>query len=46
VQARKIFHVSPFQPVEGGYDFRFDIAPTGSASGSTTPPGTAGFWPT
>ncbi|MCA3452966.1 MAG: DUF1365 domain-containing protein [Rhodobacter sp.] len=25
VQARKIFHVSPFQPVEGGYAFRFDI---------------------
>jgi DUF1365 family protein len=25
VQARKIFHVSPFQPIEGGYVFRFDI---------------------
>ena len=25
LQARKIFHVSPFQPVEGGYAFRFDI---------------------
>lgn len=25
--ARKIFHVSPFQPVEGAYTFRFDIAP-------------------
>lgn len=25
--ARKIFHVSPFQPVEGGYVFRFDIGP-------------------
>jgi DUF1365 family protein len=25
VSARKIFHVSPFQPVEGGYRFRFDI---------------------
>jgi uncharacterized protein len=24
--ARKVFHVSPFQPVEGGYRFRFDIA--------------------
>jgi DUF1365 family protein len=23
--ARKIFYVSPFQPVEGGYEFRFDI---------------------
>lgn len=23
--ASKIFHVSPFQPVEGGYEFRFDI---------------------
>jgi hypothetical protein len=27
VAARKIFHVSPFQPVEGGYAFRFDIRP-------------------
>jgi DUF1365 family protein len=27
VAARKIFHVSPFQPVEGGYTFRFDIRP-------------------
>jgi DUF1365 family protein len=25
VTARKIFHVSPFQPVEGEYCFRFDI---------------------
>ena len=25
VQATKIFHVSPFQPVAGGYAFRFDI---------------------
>jgi uncharacterized protein len=25
--ATKIFHVSPFQPVEGGYKFRFDIGP-------------------
>ena len=25
LKARKIFHVSPFQPVEGGYTFRFDI---------------------
>ncbi|WP_425101616.1 DUF1365 domain-containing protein [Tropicibacter sp. S64] len=25
ITARKIFHVSPFQPVEGGYVFRFDI---------------------
>ncbi|MCF8510330.1 MAG: DUF1365 domain-containing protein [Rhodobacteraceae bacterium] len=23
--ARKIFHVSPFQPIAGGYQFRFDI---------------------
>ncbi|MDJ0638817.1 MAG: DUF1365 domain-containing protein [Paracoccaceae bacterium] len=23
--SQKIFHVSPFQPVEGGYQFRFDI---------------------
>ncbi|EEW26700.1 DUF1365 domain-containing protein [Rhodobacter ferrooxidans] len=27
VQAQKILHVSPFQPVAGGYEFRFDIAP-------------------
>ena len=27
VAAQKIFHVSPFQPVEGGYTFRFDIRP-------------------
>ncbi|MDP7185148.1 MAG: DUF1365 domain-containing protein [Paracoccaceae bacterium] len=25
LEARKIFHVSPFQPVEGRYRFRFDI---------------------
>ncbi|MCC5970444.1 MAG: DUF1365 domain-containing protein [Pararhodobacter sp.] len=25
--ARKIFHVSPFQPIDGGYHFRFDITP-------------------
>ncbi|SMY09008.1 DUF1365 domain-containing protein [Flavimaricola marinus] len=25
IEAQKIFHVSPFQPVEGGYTFRFDI---------------------
>ncbi len=25
--ARKVFHVSPFQPIGGGYDFRFDIGP-------------------
>ena len=25
ITSRKIFHVSPFQPVEGGYTFRFDI---------------------
>lgn len=25
LEARKIMHVSPFQPVEGGYRFRFDI---------------------
>ena len=25
LQSTKIFHVSPFQPVEGGYAFRFDI---------------------
>ena len=23
--AQKLLHVSPFQPVEGGYEFRFDI---------------------
>ena len=25
LEAKKIFHVSPFQPIEGGYTFRFDI---------------------
>lgn len=25
IAAQKIFHVSPFQPVDGGYRFRFDI---------------------
>ena len=25
--AQKIFHVSPFQPIAGGYTFRFDIRP-------------------
>ncbi|WP_138468503.1 DUF1365 domain-containing protein [Poseidonocella sp. HB161398] len=27
LEARKIFHVSPFLPVDGGYVFRFDIRP-------------------
>jgi DUF1365 family protein len=27
LEATKIFHVSPFQPVAGGYQFRFDIRP-------------------
>ena len=27
LEARKIFYVSPFQPIEGGYKFRFDIRP-------------------
>ena len=27
LEAQKIFHVSPFQPVSGGYRFRFDIRP-------------------
>jgi DUF1365 family protein len=27
MQAQKIMHVSPFQPIEGGYTFRFDITP-------------------
>ncbi|WP_022702382.1 DUF1365 domain-containing protein [Pseudorhodobacter ferrugineus] len=26
IAAQKIFHVSPFQPVTGGYEFRFDIS--------------------
>ncbi len=26
LSARKVFHVSPFQPISGGYTFRFDIA--------------------
>lgn len=25
IAAHKVFHVSPFQPIEGGYVFRFDI---------------------
>lgn len=25
LKSRKLLHVSPFQPVEGGYEFRFDI---------------------
>jgi DUF1365 family protein len=25
LSAQKVFHVSPFQPIEGGYTFRFDI---------------------
>jgi DUF1365 family protein len=27
VEARKVFYVSPFQPIAGGYRFRFDIGP-------------------
>ena len=27
LSAQKVFHVSPFQGVEGGYQFRFDIRP-------------------
>jgi len=27
ISAQKIFHVSPFQPIAGGYEFRFDIGP-------------------
>ena len=27
LEADKIFHVSPFQPIEGGYVFHFDITP-------------------
>lgn len=27
LSAQKIMHVSPFQPIEGGYVFRFDISP-------------------
>jgi DUF1365 family protein len=27
LEARKIFYVSPFQPIEGGYTFKFDIRP-------------------
>ncbi|MDX8349963.1 DUF1365 domain-containing protein [Cognatiyoonia sp. IB215446] len=27
ISAQKLMHVSPFQPVEGGYVFRFDIQP-------------------
>ena len=25
LQARKVFHVSPFQRIDGGYEFRFDL---------------------
>lgn len=28
ISAEKIFHVSPFQPIEGDYTFRFDISAT------------------
>lgn len=28
LSAQKIMHVSPFQPIEGGYVFRFDISPS------------------
>lgn len=27
ISAQKLMHVSPFQPIEGGYTFRFDIRP-------------------
>ena len=27
LEARKVFHVSPFQPIAGGYRFRFDVTP-------------------
>ncbi|WP_234417070.1 DUF1365 domain-containing protein [Loktanella sp. Alg231-35] len=27
ISAQKLLHVSPFQPIEGGYTFRFDIQP-------------------
>ena len=27
LKADKIFHVSPFQPIQGAYEFRFDIRP-------------------
>jgi len=27
IEARKVFHVSPFQPVAGAYRFRFEIGP-------------------
>ncbi len=27
MSAQKLMHVSPFQPIEGGYTFRFDIQP-------------------
>ncbi|KQB96398.1 cyclopropane-fatty-acyl-phospholipid synthase [Loktanella sp. 1ANDIMAR09] len=27
LSAQKLMHVSPFQPIEGGYTFRFDIQP-------------------
>ncbi|MEM8825130.1 MAG: DUF1365 domain-containing protein [Pseudomonadota bacterium] len=27
LNARKVFHVSPFRPIEGDYSFRFDVSP-------------------
>lgn len=43
VAARKLMHVSPFQPLEGGIAFASTSRPTGSASGSTTTARAAGF---
>jgi hypothetical protein len=45
LSAQKIFHVSPFQPIEGAIPSASTFARTGSASGSTTAPGTRGFTP-
>jgi DUF1365 family protein len=46
-EARKIFHVSPFQPVEGGYSFRFDIRDDRDRHlDRLRTPGTAGFYAT
>jgi DUF1365 family protein len=45
LSAQKIFHVSPFQPIEGGYTFRFDIREDRVGVWIDYGPGTRGFTP-
>jgi DUF1365 family protein len=45
LSAQKIFHVSPFQPIEGATPSASTFARIGSASGSTTARGTRGYTP-